>query len=44
MVRELLGVKDEAKFNKLYTRIEKYECISWASTRMPTTSTQHASR
>ena len=28
MVRELLGVKDEAKFNKLYTRIEKYECIS----------------
>ena len=28
MVRELLGVKDEAKFNKLYTRIEKYESIS----------------
>lgn len=28
MVRELLVEKDEAKFNKLFTRIEKYESIS----------------
>jgi phosphate:Na+ symporter len=28
MVRELLTEKDEQKFNKLYTRIEKYESIS----------------
>ena len=28
MVRELLTEKDEQKFNKLYTRIEKYEGIS----------------
>lgn len=28
MVRELLGVKDDAAFTKLYARIEKYESIS----------------
>ena len=28
MVRELLGERDTEKFNKLYTRIEKYEGIS----------------
>ena len=28
MVRELLGMKDDAQFNKLFTRIEKYESIS----------------
>lgn len=28
MVRELLTEKDDQKFNKLYTRIEKYESIS----------------
>lgn len=28
MVRELLGVKDETAFTKLFTRIEKYESIS----------------
>ena len=28
MVRELLGVKDDTQFNKIFTRIEKYECIS----------------
>ena len=28
MVRELLGVKDDTKFNKIFTRIEKYESIS----------------
>ena len=28
MVRELLGVKDDAQFTKLYSRIEKYESIS----------------
>ncbi len=28
MVRELLGVKDDATFTKLYARIEKYESIS----------------
>jgi len=27
-VRELLGIKDEAAFNKLFSRIEKYESIS----------------
>ena len=28
MVRELLGIKDDAAFSKLYSRIEKYENIS----------------
>ena len=28
MVRELLGVKDDTKFNKIFSRIEKYESIS----------------
>ena len=28
MVRELLGIKDDAEFSKLYSRIEKYENIS----------------
>ena len=28
MVRELLGVKDDAQFTKLFSRIEKYESIS----------------
>ena len=28
MVRELLGIKDDTQFTKLFTRIEKYESIS----------------
>ena len=28
MVRELIGIRDDSKFVKLYTRIEKYETIS----------------